>query len=333
MPSSALAFNVVDLPQSMTFADALGVFSADDIIGATVSDLEGNKNRTLSETEIKDFYYAASNMTVWRKTNPTPFRGVCVNFTIKEGARISYYFNSGIQVGRYGVDNYVCYMPAKEDAIKLSYLQSEFYDATDGIVGGSISNVCTTRDFLKLPEAEWAKTTVSYAAAKNLVPYEFTSLYGKNITRAQMAELVANAIVVTGNYASMDSYLSDKNIVYLKNNFEDCIGRDESIDQLYALGIVGGRTDTTFAPDAPVTRQEFAAFITRAAEQFMHISTNYKLSCADSYKIAPWAKFFVNWTADNGIMSVDDKNCFYPDDNISVEQALTAVGRLYDLIN
>lgn len=316
----------------MTFADALGVFDAADIESASICNLESNTYKALSSDETAEFYNAAKDVTVWRKVNPTPFRGTCVNFTTKSGVKISYYFNSGIQIGTYGVDNYICYMPASADAAELSYLETEFFDSTEGVYGGTLWNVVTTKDFLKLPQEPWAVNEIKVAAAKSLVPYDLTDHYDSNITREEMAVLLENAIVTAGNYANMDAYMIDNGVGYTTGNFADCIGRDESIDRLFKLGIISGRTDVMFEPDGAVSRQEAAAMITRVADLFMYVGTNYRLNTADSSNVAPWASFYVRWVIDKGIMSADENNRFNPDGTVSVQQAITAVSRLFDLI-
>lgn len=316
----------------MTFADALGVFDAADIESASICNLESNTYKALSSDETAEFYNAAKDVTVWRKVNPTPFRGTCVNFTTKSGVKISYYFNSGIQIGTYGVDNYICYMPASADAAELSYLETEFFDSTEGVYGGTLWNVVTTKDFLKLPQEPWAVNEIKVAAAKSLVPYDLTDHYDSNITREEMAVLLENAIVTAGNYADMDAYMIDNGVGYTTGNFADCIGRDESIDRLFKLGIISGRTDVLFEPDGAVSRQEAAAMITRVADLFMYVGTNYRLNTADSSNVAPWASFYVRWVMDKGIMSADENNRFNPDGTVSVQQAITAVSRLFDLI-
>ncbi len=329
----AAAYNVVDLPQSMTFSEALGIYSASDIGSATICDIEDNIYKNLSSADISYFYKTASGMTVWRKINPTPFRGTCVNFTTKSGAQISYFYNAGIQIGSYGDSNFVCYMPSSDDTQKLRYLQSEFYDSDTGVYGGTYRTASTAKDFLKLPDTPWAKSAIKTAAAKNLVPYEFTNKYTNNITREQMAVLIANLIAVAGNYKDMDAYMNATGSVYLTGNFADCKGRDEAIDQLYALGIVNGISDTAFNPDGSITRQEAAALLVRAAGQYMYIDTKYKQKTADNSKIASWASFYVRWNMDNGILTADDSNMFYPTDKLTVQQAITATSRIYDLIN
>ncbi len=328
----ALAYNVVNLPNSMTFADALGIFDASEIESATICNLETNTYKNLSDEEIREFYDTASDVTVWRKVNPTPFRGTCVNFTTTSGLKMSYYFNSGVQIGTYGVDNYICYMPAKEDAAELSYLETEFYDSDEGVYGGTQWNVSTSWDFLKLPQDQWAITEVQTAAAKSLVPYEFTDKYSDNITREELAVLLENTIVVAGNYANMDDYMEDAGVNYLVNTFDDCAGRSQAIDRLCALGIISGRTETEFVPDGEVTRQEAAAMITRVADQFMYVGTDYTLTNPDASSVDPWALFYVRWVADKEIMSGDENNMFDPHGAFTVQQAIASVNRLYNLI-
>ncbi len=332
LPARALAYDVVNLPDYMTFSEALGIYDVNDIASATICNLNTNTYKNLNETEIKDFYYASSNVTVWRKVNPTPFRSVCVNFTTTSGSKISYYFESGIQIGVYGADNYICYMPAKTDAVNLSYLESEFLDSKDDVYGGTFWNVCTTKDFLKLPDAEWAEYEMQSAASKSLLPYEFTGLYGRYITREQLSELLANFIVVAGNYSSMESYMTATGTEYTSGFFSDCAGRADSINQLFALGIVTGKTDTEFDPDGRLTRQELAALMTRLAEKYMYIGSANKPATSDNPKIAEWAGFYVGWTLDNGIMSLDDGNRFYPYNPVTVEQAVTTLSRLYSIV-
>ncbi len=327
---AANAYDVVNLPHSMTFADAAGIFEYTDIASATISDIDKNIYKNLTGTQIREFYETASSMTVWRKINPTPFRGVCVNFTTKSGVKISYYYDAGLQIGAYGAGNYVCYMPARNDATKLTYLMSELY-SSGGVYGGGVWNVVTDKDFLKLPQQEWAKATVSEAASKSLVPYEFTDKYEKAVTREEMAMLIANFITVAGNYASIDAYMKATGTVYLEGSFGDCQGRDEAIDCLYALGIISGVDGVNFNPDGTVTRQEAAAFMTRAAELFMYVGTDYKTKTSDWNRVSPWATFYVRWCLDKGLLKLDDANAVYPTDNMTVEQAVTVLSRLYDL--
>ena len=84
---TAHAYNVVDLPENMTFSDALGVFNADEITRITVSDIAEGKYTDLTKDEINEFYSTIQDMTVYRKINPTPFRGISVNIYTNDGVK------------------------------------------------------------------------------------------------------------------------------------------------------------------------------------------------------------------------------------------------------
>ena len=328
---TVLAYDSSNLPQTMSFREATGINDSSEIASATICDIDGNKYKNLTRDEITYFFNTAKDLTMWRKINPTPFRGVCVNMSKYDGTGISYYYNSGVQTGTYGEGNYICYMPSGKDAQKLTYLMSEFYDTQLDVYGGGNWNVVSDKDFLKLPRRDWAKESVKEAAKKSLVPYEFTNKYEQDITREEMAILIENFIVVTGNYANMDEYMRSLGTVYLEGVFMDCQGRDSAIDCLYALGIIGGVDGINFNPDGTITRQEAATIMTRAAKLFMYVGTDYSDKPADWGKVDYWASFYVRWCIDKGLLQLDDANRVYPKENMTVEQAITVLSRLYDL--
>ena len=72
---TAHAYNVVDLPENMTFSDALGVFNADEITRITVSDIAEGKYTDLTKDEINEFYSTIQDMTVYRKGHVCAAKG------------------------------------------------------------------------------------------------------------------------------------------------------------------------------------------------------------------------------------------------------------------
>lgn len=327
---TARAYNVVDLPEEMTLSDAMGIFDAEEITQVTISDVADDKYISLTREEILDFYYTAQDMTVSRTINPTPFRGISINVYTENTVK-SYYFNSGIQIGLYGSENYICYKLSKEDTEKLLYLYSMYKDETEKVSGAEIHRE-TSIDFLKLPEAPWAQSSAKEAAAKCLLPYEFTSKYSENITREQFCILLGNLLAVKENYASLDMYMFDNVGAYLKNVFEDCDGVDSSVDILYALGIINGRDETHFDPDGAITREEAAAMLCNTAEMYMWIGAEATLTYDDEQDISPWAKFYVTWATEYGIMTGITETEFSPQGVYTVEQAVATIVRLYSLI-
>lgn len=331
LPVSAYAYNVVDLPEQMSMADALGIFSGEEITRATISNVEDGRYFELTSNEINDFYYAACEMTVYRTENPTPFRGTAINLYTETDV-MSYYVGSGVQIGLYGSDNYICYKAAGEDEVFLTYLDTMYKDREDCANGEEIHRR-TSNDFLKLPDAAWAQDGIREAASKNLLPYQLTGKYSANISREEFCILIGRLITVTSGCADLEAYIRDKGEVYLLNSFSDCAGKDTSIDMLYALGIVNGRGDGTFDPDGTLSREEAAKMLTTAAEQFVMIHTDRELSYADRSDISRWAYYSVQWVTDNGIMTGMDDNRFNPGSYYTVEQAIVTAGRLFNYLD
>lgn len=326
--ASAYAYDVVNLPLTMTLSEALEIFESDDIKSATVSNVNDDKHITLTRDNIKDFYYSAANIVVHRTINPTPFRGTAVNLFTDNGVK-SFWFGSGVQIGKYGKNNYVCYEMSEYDLSKFMYLCSMYEDGTKS--DGAEVYVNDTTDFLKMPTDLWAQSSVSEAASRSLLPYELTNKYSNNISREEFCILIGNFIAVVGNYASIEMYMEDKNPNYSRDNFADCIGKDKSIDILFNLGIVNGRGGEYFDPEGAINREEAAKMLTTAAELFRHIETKYQINYADKKSISSWAQYYVRWVTDNGIMNGVDENNFSPGSYYTVQQALATVSRLYNV--
>ena len=328
---TAHAYNVVNLPESMTLSDAMEIFSSSEIERITVSDIFDGRYTTLDADEIDSFFDTVKDLKVYRTINPTPFRGISINIYTNDGSK-SYLINSGIQIGAYGDENYICYKLNDMDTEKILYLDDRYWDDSEKS-GGEYLHRSIERDFLKLPEAQWSKNFVIEAAKKSLVPYEFTKSYGDNITREQFCKLIANYIAVKNNYASIEDYMSDTGSAYLRNYFEDCQGADNSINILYALGIVSGKDETHFDPKGVITREEAATLLSKTAEQYWELENETGLYYADNNDIADWAQFYVTWVTEHNIMTGVNENEFDPKGYYTVEQAIATIVRLNNLLN
>lgn len=76
-------------------------------------------------------------------------------------------------------------------------------------------------------------------------------------------------------------------------------------------GIVQGTSDTTFSPDAPVTREQMAVFLYRYA-QYLGMDTGLTGTAeltgfADADAVSDWATAAVVWAVRNGIINGTDK--------------------------
>lgn len=326
---SASAYSQVNLPETMTLTEALGVSGANDVIKATVSEPVNNTYIELTDEEIEEFFETASDFELTREINATPFRGTIVNFYTDDGVK-SYSLNSGVQIGMFGSVTYICYKADSNDASELLYLDEMLKDAEELKEGAEI-HVNRDKDYLKLPKDEWAQTTVKEAASRCLVPYEFINQYTDDITREEFCVLLGNMIRVLGNYATLDDYMAEKGISYSTNGFSDCYDVDESVYMMNALGIVNGKGDGLFDPDGIITREEAATLIYRTAALFRYVYEDDTLYYDDTYKISQWARPYVAWVSDKFIMNGTEGN-FLPQQTYTVQEAITTVNRLFKVL-
>lgn len=328
---SAKAYNVIDLPKSMSFDEAFGIFSASEIKRATISSYADRKYVELTREQINSLFENMRAMVLTRATNPMPFRGIALNLYTSDNKAKSYYVNSGIELGLYGSSNYITYAAQGSDAVYMTNIETIYHDASVKLAGDQLFR-STANDFLKLPSQTWAHTAIKEAAARNLLPYEFTNKYDSNISREEFSIMLANLICVVGNYATLEDYMAQKNIAYLDNYFTDCEGRDNSINMLYALNIVSGRGTDTFDPDGAITREEAAALLCRTAEKFMYIEATSPLNFTDNNHISYWAGYFVRWASEKNIMNGNEGR-FEPKESYTVLQAAATINRLYKVID
>lgn len=99
------------------------------------------------------------------------------------------------------------------------------------------------------------------------------------------------------------------------------------IKQMFQLGVVNGRDEKTFDPDAEITRAEFVKMIACLdGVDVSNITSCRFKDVADSDFFAP----YIEWAAANGIVFGYSDDEFGPDDLISREQMATIVCRYAD---
>jgi hypothetical protein len=103
-------------------------------------------------------------------------------------------------------------------------------------------------------------------------------------------------------------------------------GRREAIEALAARGIINGKTDESFAPDASVTRAEFAAIVVRALglETVAKGGGEYKFS---DVKRGAWYFYYVHTADFYGIAGGVGGNLFSPGGTITRQEAAVMTAR------
>ena len=110
--------------------------------------------------------------------------------------------------------------------------------------------------------------------------------------------------------------------------FEDTF--DPAVMGLYVAGIVKGTSETTFSPDDTLIRADAACLTTRTAA-FCHVGLPEKAVTVPTEEIPDYAKHNVGLVMAYGLF-VGTENGFEPYEPYTVEQSVTVLVRLYDLV-
>ncbi len=174
----------------------------------------------------------------------------------------------------------------------------------------------------------WAENHVKRAQSLGWVRWgDFTT----NITRGEFCSIVDRFLSSCGlnvSFFAMDTPFTD-----LDNDRAETW----SIKYLYCLNIVEGKSETLFCPNDFLTREEAAVIFTRIIDclhefEVANIDTLTANDWAynDHAHIADWAKNGVYTVSNLGIMQGTD-NGFEPKKQLTYEEAVTMLIRLYDL--
>ncbi|MGO5114387.1 S-layer homology domain-containing protein [Candidatus Avoscillospira sp. LCP25S3_F1] len=131
------------------------------------------------------------------------------------------------------------------------------------------------------------------------------------LTRAQTAALLARLLDLPAGTAA----------------FTDTAGHwaEADIAAAAAAGLVEGRGAGIFAPDAPVTRQELALMLYRAAES-PEIDGDVLRDYSDGGSVSDWAKPAMAWAVEQGILTGSGGKLL-PRTGTTRAQAVTLLGR------
>lgn len=168
----------------------------------------------------------------------------------------------------------------------------------------------------------WAKDSVAMAEKINLIQPGENYNYTAFITREEFCELVFNYIK---NFPG-----SAFSVGIIKHPFTDT--DNEHIEVLNALGIVKGKSETEFAPNDSLTREEAAAILYRLISKIYPgwDATAQYFDFADSGQISDWAMNDIQVICNMGIMQGVGDNQFAPKDLYTTEQAVATLVRVYN---
>ena len=168
-----------------------------------------------------------------------------------------------------------------------------------------------------VPCSDWAASDITKAKDINLIRgnYNFPS----PVSREGFCELVYNYVSEYGGKAQ----------VYGESKFTDT--DNKKIGALSSLGIITGKSETEFAPNDLLTREEAAVILDRLI-RVVHpnmASTELYYKFTDSSHISDWAFDSIQKICNMGIMKGVGNNNFAPEENYTTEQAIVTLVRVY----
>ncbi len=174
-------------------------------------------------------------------------------------------------------------------------------------------------DFQDVPETAWYREELEYATEHGLIQGMTPTKFGGSIymTRAMFVTILGRAFgeeVTPGTkFTDVDNSQYYAPYVYWGAEHD----------------IIRGRSETLFAPNRNLTRQEMAVIMARAAKQLgveLNVVNQSPSSYADRDKIASWAKDSVEYCWKYGLMQGDAKG-FRPADGVRRAEGMAVIVR------
>jgi hypothetical protein len=130
-----------------------------------------------------------------------------------------------------------------------------------------------------------------------------------NITRAEFSVILVKAYKLPFTGA---------------NVFDDTAGHwaGDYVGAAYAAGVVSGYSENSFGPDDPITREQMAVLIGKAAGIE---AAAPEITFMDSDEISAWAREVLTAVAQSGIMQGYPEGTFYPQRNATRAEAVTVI--------
>ena len=173
--------------------------------------------------------------------------------------------------------------------------------------------------------SEWAEPELKEASKENLIPEIFDEAnLTKNITRKEFAHTVVKMY---------EKITGQKAVPIAKNPFTDT--KDKEVLKAYNIGITNGTSDTTFSPDALITREQMATMMTRALTKAGKDTSRPESAklFADDSEFSGYAKDSIYYMSSIEIIKGVGENKFNAKGNASREQALAISIRCVKKLN
>ncbi len=214
---------------------------------------------------------------------------------------------------------------------------NDFFEGYD--FGSEMLNIYFTESYRAVRDeggefiaSDWARRELARAELFGLIPecLDGTDMT-KNITRAEFA---AVCVKIYEDLAETTVFSANE------NPFSDTT--DEEVLKAYNIGVVNGINESTFEPNAFLTREQAATMLARVfkkkkfdgwtLENDAQFQLNYvaEADFSDSALISEWARDSVFFMAEKRIINGMDDGTFSPQETTTREQILLIAARMSD---
>lgn len=180
------------------------------------------------------------------------------------------------------------------------------------------------------------RVEVMNAAKAGIIPVNRRNMYKNAISRAEFCDLIVS-MITSGTGSDINSFLTQKGVSRKAGQFSDT--SSDNVLCAAALGIVNGKGAGTFSPNAPITRQEAAAMLSRLAECMDYKGTSAGVQFNDTKSLQSWAQEAIakvsgiaDPTNNKRVMNGTGSGVFSPYKTYTREQAYMTMIRLYNAI-
>lgn len=187
----------------------------------------------------------------------------------------------------------------------------------------SVSVNTAKKGFVDL-EGHWAKADIELLASKGIIEGmdEEHFVPEAHVTRAQFAAMISRTLKF--QTSTKENPFTD---VSSDSWYNDVVNR------AFAAGVIQGMTETSFAPDRNITREEMAAMIVRASNYASGSETGEShesdlQTFADSEATSEWAREDIQTAVRLGIINGREENRFVPKDQATRAEAAVVMKRL-----
>lgn len=163
------------------------------------------------------------------------------------------------------------------------------------------------KEFMDVNRDYWAAEVIKDLSAQHIIKgvsdHQFAPR--QHVTRAEFTALLVRALKLTAS--------ADPSILL----FDDVTNEDwfsETVLIAVEAGIVKGISDTQFAPNKVMTREEMAVMLTKALriKKIHRTTSEFTVDFSDDSQISEWAREYVNQAIAEGLLIGRDQNRFSP---------------------